>query len=88
MKQVSYNNHDIRKVQVVPVIASFDSEGHIKPLYVRLEGESFKIKSYWVKSNFINSVSFNCQVENGEFIRPLLLTYYTDETLWTIPCNS
>ena len=85
MPQISYNNHDVRKVSVVPVIASFDSEGHIKPLYVRIDGVSCKVLSYWVKSTFINFVSFNCTVLAGDAARPVTLTYFMDETLWTMP---
>jgi hypothetical protein len=85
MQQVSYNNHDIRKVSVVPVIASFDSEGHIKPLYVRIDGMSCRVLSYWIKSTFINFVAFNCMVQVGELAKPVTLTYFIDETIWTMP---
>lgn len=84
-KQVSYNSHDYTSVEVVPVIASFDSEGRIAPLYVRIDGTAYRVKSYWIKSSFANSVSFNCQVMDGDYLKPVLLTYFQDETLWTIP---
>ena len=87
MQQISYNNHDIRKVTVVPVIASFDSEGHIKPLYVRIDGLSCKVLSYRVKSTFINFVAFNCMVQVEDFAKPVTLTYFIDETLWTMPAG-
>ena len=53
---VSYTNFDYKPVDIVPVIASFSSEGRIAPLYVRIKGESYKIASYWVSSNFNNTV--------------------------------
>ena len=34
--QVSYTSYDYAPVEIIPVIASFDSEGHIRPLYVRI----------------------------------------------------
>ena len=36
MPIVSYTSYDYKSMKVVPVIASFDTEGHIKPLYVRI----------------------------------------------------
>lgn len=42
-KSVSYSSFDYKPVDIIPVIASFDSDGHIAPLYVRIEGESYKM---------------------------------------------
>lgn len=39
---VSYPNIDCTHTIIVPVIASFDSEGRIKPIYVRINGDSYK----------------------------------------------
>lgn len=83
-KVVSYYSHDYVPALSVPVIASFDSEGHIAPLYVRLEGVSCKIDSYWVKSNCVNIIQFSCQVIDHNIRKPLMLYYYQDECMWTI----
>ncbi len=82
---VSYTNFDYRPINIVPVIASFDSEGHIAPLYVRIDGESYKIDSYWSSSSFRNSVEFKCKVVCGEYLRPLSLTFHREEGMWTMP---
>lgn len=42
---ISFNSYDYERVKCVPVIASFDSDGHIMPLYVRINGQPFKVES-------------------------------------------
>lgn len=84
-KSVSYSNFDYKPVDIIPVIASFDSDGHIAPLYVRIEGESYKIDSFWMSCNFQNIIEFKCKVICGDFLKPLLLTYYKHENVWTMP---
>lgn len=76
----------------VPVIASFDTEGHIKPLYVRINGISLKIYSYYERNRYANTIEFNCKVIDDTteetYLKPLLLTYYQAERVWTIPKQS
>lgn len=81
-KVASYNSHDYVSGTPVPVIASFDSTGHIAPLYVRLSGASYRIHSYWVKSSCVNVTQFNCQVLADDAIKPLMLNYFQDEAVW------
>lgn len=80
-----YRNFAYQSATIVPVIASFDSEGHIKPLYVGINGESYKIESCWASYNFRNIVDFKCKVIDGDYLKPLALTYYREEGMWTIP---
>ena len=87
MRQISYTSHDYKPVCVVPVIASFDTEGHVVPLYVRIEGESCRVNSFWIKSDCTNVIQYNCQIMNHDTIRPVQLSYYQDETIWTIPAR-
>lgn len=82
---VSYTSFDLSTTSVVPVIASFDSEGHICPLYVRIGRNSYKINSYFVHSRYSNTTEFRCKITDGDFERPLQLTYYSVEGMWTIP---
>ena len=77
-------SYDFYNVTLVPVIASFDSEGHIMPLYVRINGESFKIRSAWLKPSFHSTSIFQCQIEDNGTIKPLILTYHHRENVWTI----
>lgn len=81
---VSYNSYDFSNVILVQVIASFDTEGHIAPLYVRIDGISLKVHSFWLKPAFSNPV-FQCQVIDNDVLKPLVLTYHPVESVWTIP---
>lgn len=85
MRKVSYTSFDYAPVDIVPVIASFDSEGHIKPLYVRINNEILKIDSCWVSSTFHNTTEFKCKVIDNNRIKPLKLTFHATESMWTIP---
>lgn len=81
----SFNSMDFKPYTAVPVIASFDTAGHIAPLYVRLNGESHRILSYWIRnSGFLNTLEFSCKIEDDGFEKPLLLLYYFDEATWVI----
>lgn len=84
-KFVSYTNFDYRPVDIIPVIASFDSEGHIAPLYLRIQGKSYKVSSYWVSSEFHNTMDFKCKIIDGDCLKPLALTFHREEGMWTIP---
>ena len=84
MPIISKNDYDYYPNDIVPVIASFDSEGHIAPLYVRINGESCRVKSYWVSATFRNSIDFKCKVIHGDYLKPLALTYHVQANMWTI----
>ena len=81
----SYTSFDYQPVTPVPVIASFDSQGHVAPLYVRMEGIPLKVDSYWVKSSFAHVMVFSCQIQQKDRLIPLLLSYYQAEGVWVIP---
>lgn len=83
--QISYTSFDAFPHELVPVIASFDTQGHICPLYVRIDGARFKIESYWEKKSYHNVTEFVCQVEVYGNLRPLRLSYYHDTQSWAIP---
>lgn len=82
---ISYNSYDYTPVTILPVIASFSDDGHIKPLYVRIKGETYKVDSYWVRSQFRNQMDFNCKLIVNNFLQPILITYHLDSCIWTIP---
>lgn len=73
---IPYNN-------IIPVIASFDSEGHVKPLYIRLNGDSFKVYSSCERPSFYGSLEFQCKVIDNNCLKSLLLTYHKRENIWT-----
>lgn len=74
-------------LNIVSVIASFDSEGHVKPLYVRIAGESFKVHSSYVKACCSDILELNCQIIDQECLKPLLLTYFPHDRIWAMPRN-
>ena len=84
MPIISKNSFDFYPNDIVPVIASFDSEGHIAPLYVRIRGEPYKIASFWVSATFRNAIDFKCKVVDGDCVKPLALTYHVQANMWTI----
>lgn len=81
---VSYTSFDSARTVIVPVIASFDTNGHITPLYVRIGHTPYKVESFYVSTHYTNLTEFCCKVIDGELIRPLQLSYYSVEGMWTI----
>ena len=82
---ISYTSFDYTTTMIVPVIASFDTQGHICPLYVRLGRASYKIESYFVHSKYSNITEFRCRITDGDSLKPLELSYYSVEGMWTTP---
>lgn len=86
MSQIlSQNSHDYLQMQIVPVIASFNDEGQIKPLYVGIDGERYKVQSYWIRRSFSNQIEFQCKLIVGDTLKIIIITYYLNECVWTIP---
>ena len=83
----SYTSYDYMPVKIVPVIASFDSKGQIRPLYVRIDEASYKICSCFLRNRFANLLEFSCRILDGQYHKPLLLTYYRAEGAWGIPIS-
>lgn len=84
-KIVSRCAFDYKPYTAVPVIASFDVKGHVAPLYVRLNGDSHRILSYWIRNSaFVNTIEFSCKIEDNGIEKPLLLMYYCSEATWVI----
>ena len=84
---LSQNSHDLLPMQIVPVIASFNDDGQIKPLYVGINGERYKVASYWVRRSFSNQIEFHCKLIDQDLLKPVIITYYLNECIWTIPDN-
>ena len=49
-KIVSYTNFDYEPTSIIPVIASFDSQGHISPLWVRINVKHIKLKVFGLQT--------------------------------------
>ena len=69
----------------VPVIASFNKAGEIRPLYVRMNGIALRVLSFWVKSTYLNTLEFQCKVYDAGVVKPLRLIYYQSEGIWIVP---
>lgn len=82
---VSPTPYDCSNLAKVSVIASFDVQGHVKPLYVRINEESLKIHSSWEKPSFRGLMEFQCKVIDNDCLKPLTLTYHNADNIWTIP---
>ncbi len=86
MNTVSFTSFDYNGAKAVAVIASFDPEGHIAPLYVRLGENSCKVESYKVKHAYHNVSEFNCMICDSEDsrIKPIILQYHQSECIWVV----
>lgn len=77
------NSFDSNTMTVVPVIASFDSNGTIKPLYVRIDGKSLKIISCWFQDESLIK-KFHCTVELDGYSKDIILIYHPSHCFWTV----
>lgn len=82
---VSYTSFDHTTTDIVPVIASFDAQGHVSPLYVRINRIPYRIETYYVVTRYSNVTEFRCKIADSGFLRPLELTFYGNEQMWTVP---
>ena len=83
--RVSKTTYDYTDCMIVPVIASFDRDGHVRPLYVGINGESLKVHSCWMKPDYFNCLDLNCKVIYNDCLKPVVLSYHKEEDIWTIP---
>ena len=84
-KTITYHAFNLEKVTMVPVIASFDTDGNILPLYVRIHGNSLKVQSSRIHHVSPNIIEFHCRVIDYNRLKPLILSYYQSEKIWVIP---
>jgi hypothetical protein len=92
MKISSYNSHDCRQFTAVSVIASLrglypssiSREGKVRPLYLQIGDNSYKVLSYYVKETSEPVTEFVCEIDDHGFLRSFPLYYYARERIWTI----
>lgn len=82
---ISTELRDCGHLQLVSVIASFDTDGNIRPLYVRIGEESYKIPSCRLSPCDVFVKTFQCRIVDGNQTKFLQLTYHEHENIWTIP---
>lgn len=83
----SYNSYDTSNSTLVPVIASYDSLGNIAPLYVRINGNAFKILAYY-RTSEIHLPTFNCKIEHFGYCKDITLVYHPREYVWALKTRS
>jgi len=74
----------------VPVIASYNTQGSIMPLYVRVHGIAYPIRSCWCQP--VNAMSddcyaiyrYHCTAIMQEYLKDFTLTYHTYTHVWTL----
>lgn len=74
-----------KKLTPVAVIASFDSEGNIKPLYFRYKNEKIQVSTKMCISQ-MHDIIFSCEymIEYDNAVRKIGLLYKTDQHKWFI----
>ncbi len=83
--KVSHTTYDTYHTKIVTVIASFNSKGHVLPLYVGIDGERYKVASAWMEPSYHGHLKFNCQIIDNNRLKPIVLSYHKTEDVWTIP---
>lgn len=82
---VSHGLHDCRHLKLVSVIASFNSDGNIIPLYVRIGTESLKIYNAYQSESTFQLMNFKCEVMDNDTVKPIKLTYHLNDHKWSMP---
>ena len=75
---------DTPNIIIVPVIASFSSGGEVKPLYVRLNGISYKIYSSSPMHAARSKLKYRCEIVDNNIVKFIELTYHLYECAWSI----
>lgn len=78
---------DCTHVSALPVIASFSKEGKIQPLYIRIDGLSFKILTFVIRQSTAAGVSFECTVLDENLCKTIYLYYSLHEHAWFLSPN-
>ena len=82
---VSHGLRECRHLQVVPVISSFDCDGNIFPLYVRIDGQSLKIYNARRVDSTLRIINFNCEVMDYDRVKRIKLSYHIGDLVWSVP---
>jgi hypothetical protein len=82
-------NVEFDKLRTLSVIAVYNQEGKIKPLYVSLVdlyGNVCKTKIEGVKytKDFKDRKSFICLYKSGDVLRECMLTFYIKDHRWVL----
>lgn len=67
----------------VPVIASFSTDGQIKPLYIRINGVSLHVMQCAAHMNYMHP-TFECVVDDSGIARPVKISYHHTTRTWLV----
>lgn len=82
---VSRTSFDYKEIEIIPVIAGFDEDGKVIPIYVKINGEKLKVADYWVKSKFAGITEYHCKLLYKDAKMPIVISYYSEESVWVTP---
>ena len=82
---VSHGLKECHYLQVVPVISSFDCDGNIFPLYVRIDGQSLKVYNARRVDSTLQIIHFNCEVMDYDRVKSIKLSYHIGDLVWSTP---
>ena len=70
---------------LTPVIASFDTEGKIRPLYFSFEGLRLKIDNIkCIKKLTDSQIEFACEITLIDRVKTAYFVYHTNYRAWSI----
>ena len=70
---------------IVPVIASFSTDGKMIPVYFSVEGIKIKIdKVIWAKENLAWGSHYKCGICVCDVAEEIELMYYRSRNMWTL----
>lgn len=82
---VSHSLNECCHLQVVPVISSFDCDGNIFPLYVRINEQSLKVYNARRVDLAIRIINFNCEIMDYDRVKSIKLSYHIEDLVWSMP---
>lgn len=68
----------------IPVIASFNAQGGIKPLYFRYQEKDITVSHVRYCRPYPKKTVFKCTARLDDFLKEVQITYWEDEKLWTL----
>lgn len=72
----------------VPVIASFNTEGKMIPLYFSVEGLRIKIdRIVWGKEDLVWGSQYRCKICVSEIAEEIELSYFKHTNMWALKKN-
>lgn len=69
---------------VIPVIASFNINGGIKPLYFKYNEQTITIHGVHYCKQIYGCYVYDCAATLDGYVRTVTITYRPDKQLWTL----